>query len=55
MKGTAIDNDTFLSTKENASWYILLSMAAVLDFQAWKRSQVIPHLLKMQYSKSEQR
>lgn len=28
-------------------------MAAVLDFQAWKRSQVIQHLLKTQYSKSE--
>lgn len=28
-------------------------MAAVLDFQAWKGSRVIQHLLKTQYSKSE--
>lgn len=28
-------------------------MAAVLYFQTWKRSQVIQHLLKTQYSKSE--
>jgi len=28
-------------------------MAAVLDFQAWKRSRVIQHLLETQYSKSE--
>lgn len=28
-------------------------MVAVLYFQTWKRSQVIQHLLKTQYSKSE--